>query len=437
MFLSFFLWAFTFSLHAQQTSLLTDTDTVSIHKVEVKRNWMTWDLIVKNELTFQEGETITKKQLDTSIKRIWNIGNFADVKYDITNVNGENILTIQALDAVKFYPLIVLDHSSEDDYRYQLGVADENFLGSNSYFRLSWDKQPVGTSWNFDFTLPRQLMYKNMYLRFGFVTGKEVRRQLEREVIRDENNQVVEVNYIPQLLAPFDKMEVYTKIGNPWHKDYEYRFSPDLDLRYSRHRSNLGLLEGEEQIAPITVRDIQNDYLTIGLSEQYGMIDSQRHRRNGYRLSGSIATSIGLNSYTKSFQTYTLNAEYHKVYNKLLQLSFWGRTGYTTAEPMYQFSKGASDVLGIRFGELYGKSFYSAYAGAHFTWINKNWLAVENAYFLNWGNGSEDPISLFGEKPKMSIGTSFVFQVPVAPLLYAKVTFMYAGAGTEWFKFQM
>jgi hypothetical protein len=76
-------------------------DSVKIEKIEISRNWMTWDRVIKNELLFGEGPEGT-------------------------------VIRIEALDALQIYPVMSIDHSSENDYHYRLGVGDENFLGSNS-----------------------------------------------------------------------------------------------------------------------------------------------------------------------------------------------------------------------------------------------------------------------------------------------------------------
>ena len=40
--------------------------------------------------------------------QIWNIGNFADVSYNIIEEENNNVMQITALDAVKFYPFLLL-----------------------------------------------------------------------------------------------------------------------------------------------------------------------------------------------------------------------------------------------------------------------------------------------------------------------------------------
>jgi len=412
-------------------------DSVRIDRIEMKRNWMTWDLIISRELGFQAGQRVSFGQIDTAMQKIWNIGNFASVEYSLRDEEGDTVMIITALDAVKFYPLIGIDHSSRDDYMYQLGISDGNFLGSNSQMSISWVNQPLGTSWNFHLSLPRQLLYRNMTLGFGFRSGHQVRRYLERQFIYDAGGKVESVEYVPLMLAPHDHVEISASIGNPWHRDFEYRFSPDLGISYAKYDSRPELLAGEEHDPGLVMDSFHHQFLSIGVSESVGMINQKRRRLNGYLVHAGYGATIGLSPETSGHHTLHLGAQYHNTLTRLLQLSAWFRTGYTTAPDPYKFIRGSGDVLGLRMGEIHGKATYSAYMGAHFTWIDRTWLAVENAYFLNWGSGHDQYFQLYTRKPFMAIGSSFVFQVPAAPFLIARLTFMYAGQGTEWFKLQL
>jgi len=411
-------------------------DSVRIDRIEMKQNWMTWDLIIRHELGFKAGQRISFGQIDTAMQKIWNIGNFASVDYALREVEGDTVMTIMALDAVKFFPLIGIDHSSRDDYSYQLGISDGNFLGSNSQMSFSWVSQPLGTSWKFRLGLPRQLLYKNMTLGFRFSSGHQVRRYLERQFIYDAGGKVESVEYIPLMLAPLDHVEISANIGNPWHRDFSYRFSPDLGISYRKYDSRLELLAGEEYDPELVMDSFHHQFLSIGVSESVGMINQKRRRLDGYLIHAGYGASIGLGPETRSHQNLHLGAQYHNTLTDLLQLSAWFRTGYTTAPDPYKFIGGSGDVLGLRMGEIHGKASYSAYLGAHFTWIDRTWLAVENAYFMNWGSGHDRYFELYTRKPFMAVGSSFVFQVPAAPFLIARLTFMYAGPGTEWYKFQ-
>ncbi len=424
-------------LYAKDSAEPGTSDSIRIDSIVLERNWMTWDLIILNELEFGEGDVVAYPDIENAITRLWNIGNFAKVRYSISNLDGVNVLTITALDAVRFYPQISLDHSSKDDYSYQLGYSDANFLGSNSSLLIAWTTQPIGSSWNFRLNLPRQYLYKNMTLGFGVNTGHSVLRYLERVIINNENNALELVEYVPLMFAPYRNFEVYTSIGNPWNLDYGYRFSPNLSIGYKKHDADYSLLSEEDLEYGVELEPFNNQFLSVTISESVGMINRKRHRKDGYLVSLDYSINLGLTPESPTYQSIGFSAEYHNSLTKLLQLSTWVRSGFTNADDPYKFIKGSGDVLGLRMGEIFGGAYYSAYLGAHFTWLNETWLAVDNAYFFNWGTGNDRYFRLFSEKPFMAIGTSFAFHVPVAPFISAKITFMYAGPGTEWFKFQM
>ncbi len=366
---------------------------------------------------------------------MWNIGNFSDVNYTINETDSGNYIIIKALDAVKFYPLLSIDHSSNEDYNYSFGYGDDNFIGSNTRLNLQWNKQPTGVSYSFNFGIPRQLLYKNMTLGFGMVVGNQVKRNINKVIAYNAQQEIDSVSYVPTMLSPIKKFEVYASIGNPWHLDDSYRFSPNLSIGYAYHETNLSLLTPEELAFGVELLPYKHSLLSIGVSESVGIINRKRHRADGYLIGASYGITIGLNSESPTYHSFGLSAQYHKIYNSIVQFSTWIRTGYTTANIPYQYSRGSSDVLGIRSGEIYGNSYYSAYAGVHLTWLNKNWLAIENSYFANWGAGTDNYFNLFIKRPNMALGTSFRFTMPIFSALSMKLTFMYAGPGSEWFKF--
>ena len=436
-FLIFFFLPIGFRAFAQETAV-SDTiplrDSVWIDKIEINRNWITWDRIIKNELLFGEGEWVRYGEIDTSMNKVWNIGNFADVNYEIVEGPEGNTMKILALDAVKFYPLFTIDHSSENDYKYRLGAGDDNFLGSNAKLKIAWEKSPVGVKWDFSLGLPRQLLYKNMTTMVGFAKGNETKVFLERMITDQDGTRTAE--YRTLMLAPYDKTEFYAEIGNPWHLDYEYRFSPDLSFRLMRHQINYDILLPEQMELGVEVPEKQYTFLDIKVSESIGTVNKKRHRKDGYTAGISYDLYMGMTG-TRSFHEFNAQGEYHKTLSDLLQFSFWARTGYSTANDQYRLIKGSSDVLGLRTGEIFGKAFYAAYAGAHFTWLNTRWLSLENAYFVNFGNGAEQYFSMFGEQPRLALGTFLEIQFPIAPIAVFRFSFMYAGPGSEWFKFNI
>jgi len=191
------------------------SDSIRIDSVGISRNWITWDRILKDELLFQEGDWVRYGEIDTSMNKVWNIGNFANVEYSLEAGPDGNVIQIKALDAPQIYPVLVIDHSGDEDNNYRLGIGDKYLLGSKSELKIVWNKKPTGTTWDFHFRLSRLLMYKNMTVEFGTTVGLDKRIFYERE----------EAEYITLMIAPYHKLDTYTTIGNPWHLDYRYLFS--------------------------------------------------------------------------------------------------------------------------------------------------------------------------------------------------------------------
>jgi hypothetical protein len=273
-----------------------------------------------------------------------------------------------------------------------------------------------------------------MTTRIGFAKGNETKIFLEREITETEGKKSAVYNTL--MLAPYDKTEFYAEIGNPWHLDYQYRFSPDLSLRYMQHRINYGILDPEQLELGVEVPRQNYTFLDIQVSESIGTVNKKRHRKDGYTAILNYGLSLGLEG-TDSYHTVNLEGEYHKTLTDIIQLSGWARSGYTTATNQYRFIKGSSDVLGLRTGEIFGQAYFSAYAGSHFTWLNTKWISLENAYFVNLGNGADQYFDLFAEQPMLALGTFLEIQFPIAPIAVFRFSFMYAGPGSEWFKFNI
>jgi hypothetical protein len=70
------------------------------------------------------------------------------------------------------------------------------------------------------------------------------------------------------------------------------------------------------------------------------------------------------------------------------------------------------------------------------TYFSMNWLALEHAIYVNWGNGSDKYFDLYRTRQLASVATSFRFMIPMVPFIYAQFSFTYSGPGSNWFDFQ-
>lgn len=407
---------------AQSPNTSEQSQLISIDSLVIKRNWRTRERIILEELEFSAGDKVSLETIKRSMDKVWNTGNFATVRYTIDTLeDGRHLMTLVARDVFTIYPLLSIN-GNRQDYKIGLGMVDENFLGRNIRLNLRAGFASTGNDWDFRIQIPRQLLYKNMTLEFGNRFGYRIySRIVDREV---------------QYVTPFDLLEVYGSIGNPWHKDYQYTFSPNLGWKYFRHKINSSLLDPDELQIPHP-EDYNYNGLLINLSESVGTINRKRHRLDGYSAGVSTGFGIGLDRNSPYFQTLGLSAQYHRSFNRIFQLSGSFRTSYTTSNvPSLQFYKGATDIKGYRTGEIHGKSIYSVYLGLHMTYFSMNWLALEHAIYVNWGNGSDKYFDLYRTRQLASVGTSFRLMIPMVPFIYAQFSFTYSGPGSNWFDFK-
>ncbi len=404
--LAILFFALPFAANGQQ---------LRIDSITLERNWRTRDKVILRELGFKEGDVIEKGLIDTAIHKIWNIGNFATVDYRLdTGIHNENILQITARDAFTIIP-IFSPQGSGQDFNLDLGLMDGNFLGRNIKLML---KGKIGTnanSLNLDLFIPRQLLYRNMTLQGGVFIGDANYYRYEEDV------KVSGIAYLNR--------EAYLLIGNPFHEDYRYTFSPNLGLRFFQHRTDSTLLD-----PGIATTDYLARYLNIEVDESVGTINYKRHQKDGFTVNFHGVYGLGLNTASEGYFRTELKGEYNRLFNKTFQLSTKFETGYCSSDlPSLLYYKGAGDVKGILTGMISGKSFYTGYLGLHMTWVNIDWFALEHSVYMNVGNGADRYGNLFSVKPLYAVGTGLRFMIPMVPWLFMQFNFSYSPSGNNWF----
>ena len=93
----------------------TRTEYIIIDSINVIKNWRTRDAIILSELDFKPGDRVRRGEIDSCMIKVYNIGNFARVEYDIdTMANGGNLLVITAKDALTIVPILSFSGNRED-----------------------------------------------------------------------------------------------------------------------------------------------------------------------------------------------------------------------------------------------------------------------------------------------------------------------------------
>ncbi len=389
---------------------------IRIDSIKISKNWRTKDKIIRSELGIKPGMVVDKVNLYEGITKIWNIGNFSNVEYRIDSLpNNKILLNVEAKDAFTVIPNLSFSGNKED-YRLNVGVIDNNFLGRNMRIALNAGFGTNATDFSASISIPRQLLYKNMSLYGSVVYGHN------QQYRYDEGEKISGIGY--------KKKQFSFGVSNPWNEDFKYKFSPNLGIGYFQHQTDSTLIDNDiPTAAPYKI-----NYLTIGFSESIGYIKRKRHQKDGYMVNGSIGWGIGLDKESPFYMNLGLSAAYNKLFNKTIQFSTHFSTGYTTSDiPSLLFYKGNSSVKGIINGEISGKAYYTAYSGFHFTYINYDWIAVEQSFFLNWGNGADNYTDIYTTKPIATVGSGIRLMVPIIPWLGIRFYFTKTMDHDNWF----
>lgn len=391
---------------------------VQIDSINIQKNWRTKAPIILNELKINPGSTIDKKQLEQGITRIWNIGNFSNVTYRIDSVGQKTVLTITAKDALTIMPIFSFS-GNKDDYKLTLGVEDNNFLGKNIRAGIVGSYGTNVKDFRLNTAIPRQLLYRNMALSGNINYGRHSKQRYKN------GEKISGVNYTG----------IFTGINitNPFHEDFFYTFSPDLGLSYFQHKTDSIYDYNNPDTNGYTI-----NFIRISTSESIGYIKRMRHQRDGYHISIHLSGGIGLDTSSPSYISTGLYAGYHKLFNRVIQLSAYVSTAYTSSNiPSLIYHLGNNRVKGILYGEISGKTVYSAYVGGHFTYLNNNWFAIEHSVFVNWGNGTDHLYDLFKTSPLASVGTGVKLMVPMIPWLNISFYYTIGNGSNTGFSLQL
>jgi hypothetical protein len=90
-------------------------------------------------------------------------------------------------------------------------------------------------------------------------------------------------------------------------------------------------------------------------------------------------------------------------------------------------------VKGIINGEVSRKAYYTTYSGFHFTYINIDWIAIEQSFFVNWGNGADNYTDIYTTKPIATVGSGIRLMMPMIPWLGIKFYFTKTMGHDNWF----
>ncbi len=387
-----------------------------IDSVQIKKNWRTRDKIIMRELQFHPGETVDKTCIENSINQIWNIGNFAYVDYSIDSISPDSyMMNIQAKDAFTLLPYLSFT-GTRNDYNLGLGIEDNNFLGRNISLDIRGNIGTYGKNYNLGIQIPRQLLYKNMTLSFQALngTGNNYR------YTGDEKVSVV----------AYHKRQFSGSIGNPWHTDYYYTFSPNFSWSLFQHKTDTSLIETDVPF----VDNYEVNYLALSVGESIGMINRKRHQHDGYSVSAGYGVGIGLDKNSPLYHSFGLNAVYYKLFNPVIEFSSGFSTGYSSSVfPSMIHYLGPANIKGLLTGKESGQGYFSGFVKGSFNYLYFNWFALEQTVYTNFGKADDRYFNIYKKMPRISIGTGFKIWTPMVPWLSASVHFVWLKGSDNWF----
>lgn len=393
----------------------TDSKHWKIDSINIEKNWRTRDKIILRELEFSSGDNVNQHCLDNSMNRVWNIGNFVDVHYSIDSIlQDKYLLNIYAKDAFTLVPYVVVN-GNKDEKNLSMGFSDSNFLGRNISLDIKGNIGTYGKTYSAGIRLPRQLLYKNMTLSFNFSSGSSTQ-------YRYQNN-------LQTSAVPYRSKSFSGHIGNPWHNDYRYSFSPNFGWNIFQHKTDSSLIETQIPLS----RDYTCTYLALSTSESIGLINRYRHQRNGYLLSGGYTFALGLNAQSANYHTINLAASVYKTVNKFIELSAAISTAYTSAAlPSLIHYMNSGHIKGLNNGQESGRGIYHGKLNSSFTYLYTNWLALEQSVFTHWGTANDSYFDMFKQKPRISVGSRLRAWVPTIPWLAVNLYFTYLKGNDNW-----
>lgn len=378
-----------------------------VDTVILERNWRTRDKIILSELDFTAGDTVSRESLEISLKKIWNLQNFATVGYRWDSLpDGRSALILIARDGLTIVPIFA-GNLQKSDFTVKAGLADRNFLGRNIRLEIRGqygESEPAFAE--IKLAIPRQLLWKNLTI------GTGIRREDVLGVLSDQ---------------------AFITFGNPFNQDYHYTFSPDLELGFNRFRNSYPF-----GLEPADSQRFEHSLWYFRISESIGTVTYRRHQEEGYKITGMIGAGFGLDAETENHTEASLSAEYHKLLSPKLQFSIRWQGSYSSSTYKYLWVRyGQANIRGIEYGDLTGPLMQLASTGLYYTWLNWDYLAIEQSAFVQYASVMTGPDDRPGIRQHYAIGTGFQFTIPMYPAASLLITFSFNPNRNNWFYLEL
>ena len=130
---------------------------VYINRITITGNTRTQDEVIRREIGINEGGLYSNTELDESIKNIKRLGYFSDVKMDVSKLKGFNdkINLHFSVEETKTGTFSIgLSHSNSSGASFNVGVKENNFLGTGNTLNAALSNSEAVKEMSFYFSDP-------------------------------------------------------------------------------------------------------------------------------------------------------------------------------------------------------------------------------------------------------------------------------------------
>jgi len=388
---------------------------VYINRITITGNTRTQDEVIRREIGINEGGLYSNTELDESIKNIKRLGYFSDVKMDVSKLKGFNdkINLHFSVEETKTGTFSIgLSHSNSSGASFNLGVKENNFLGTGNTLNAELANSDAVKEMSFYFSDP-YFTEDGHSISYGVFS-------------KDVDGTSLDV-------SSYKTNEVGASLGYGIPLTKETRVG--ADLRVSTREITCGATFKAQEVAQCTNGD--KTEVKTNLHWSNNTLDNFNYPTEGSKNNLNFDLTLPI----ADFQYYKLDAS-HKSYYPLGNDLTWKingslglAQGYGNKElPFFKryYGGGSSSVRGFDFnslgarypgtttakgGELSLLVGTSVISPMTFIGDSKN---MRMSVFIDSGSVEEKASNFSFDELRMSTGVAFSWLTPVGPLgIYA------------------
>lgn len=181
------------------TIISTDTSKrYYIKDIKLIGNKITEDFVIYREMKIKPGMSVTQEELNFDKARIYSLGIFSTVDFQLENFEDGYILIVDLMEAWYIWPNVILDRKEKDwkKLSYGLGLKIQNFRGRNETVFLEGTLGYDPTI-RLSYRIPHFYTDLDLYFLSGFEFTKR-KNKSRKNLINNENydENVFEANFV-------------------------------------------------------------------------------------------------------------------------------------------------------------------------------------------------------------------------------------------------